>query len=181
MAAGGLVHPFRHPDVGVEVPEEAHLEGPSGDGQVEAEDVGAVDGGRVDPPERVKVPLLVGEDMREGDREVLNWEGLVDARRERRLEGCGAGPGGPADTRLTLHPLHPRAAVRTLVTRVTVLSLGSCSSRCAVSAVLPVCALTPPLVAPTPLLPVQTRNAWPPHITALTLQTFGSKQTLDSR
>lgn len=61
VAGGGLVGRFRHPDKGVEVVEEADFENPAGNCQVEAEDVGAVDGGCVDPPGRVEVAVPVGE------------------------------------------------------------------------------------------------------------------------
>lgn len=161
--------------------EEADFQNPTGNRQVEAEDVGAVDGGRVDPSDPVEVALPVGEDTWERDGKVLSWKRLVQTGRERRLENSGARPRQPAHTRLTLHPLLPPASIKTLVTRVTVLSFGSFFSHGAISAVLPVRALTPPLFSLTPLLPIQTRNAWFSLITSFTLQTFGSNHTLDSR
>lgn len=62
-AGGGLLASFCGSDYGVAVTEQAYLQSPTGDCQVEVEDVGSVDGGCVDAPERVEVALLVGQDV----------------------------------------------------------------------------------------------------------------------
>lgn len=68
LAGGGVVGSFRCSDHRVEVAEQADFKCSTGNRQVEAEDVGAVDGGCVDAHKWVEVPLPVGKDVWERNR-----------------------------------------------------------------------------------------------------------------
>lgn len=181
LAGGGMVGCFCCFDYRVEVAEQTDLKRLEGDRQVEGEDVGAVDGGGVDAPDRVEVPLPVGKDVCERNRKVLYRKRLVETCRECRLDGRGAGSWWPHDTHAAVVAFWPKGPLYTLDTNVTFVTFSPFFSWFPISAVRPICALTHPLLTLITLLAIQPGIAGVTQVTLIAIKTFGSHRSLDPR